>query len=387
MDTDVDISDFISELISKGYSSLARDEGSGNLDAYKEIDRGLRFLKDNAEIQSNDVSRSVVLLKLLVDLRENIIKSAQVMDYQIPNIHNAADKLSALLIKSANQSLTNDDQNVITIQCEAFLNAADEIRKDEKLKTLGILDGRLKNAIGRLRKKSSIESIFTGEEMDEYHNFIEAGDRVIKGGTLEEIGSKFQEIKNTVNKLEDNYPDRLKFIKYMQRFEKNFHLKLKSRTNALVKKINGASIYETYEVLDELRSMKKLEKYHQNKGLTRTISKLISDITKTKTAPVEQALDDMKYFILDNFSRTYWKHYEGIYEKKFDNKEPFLETFYQYTIKSFLPQEASSQLKAYLNKLKRLDLNDRSHIILEQNFIQMFEKLIAAFDRLAVAAK
>ena len=103
-----EISDFISELISKGYSSLAREDGTGKLMAFKDIHSGLIFLKNTAVVHADDISRSIVVLKLLVKLREDIIKSKDVMDYQIPNIHISVDNLNALLIKSANQSLNNN---------------------------------------------------------------------------------------------------------------------------------------------------------------------------------------------------------------------------------------------------------------------------------------
>jgi hypothetical protein len=100
-----EISDYISELISKGYSSLTRENGQGNLETFKTLDRGLGFLKDNAFVHSDDVLKSLVVLKLLVELRENIIRTKNISNSQIPNIYKSVETLNNLLIKSANQSL------------------------------------------------------------------------------------------------------------------------------------------------------------------------------------------------------------------------------------------------------------------------------------------
>ncbi len=384
MTKNTDISDFISELISKGYSSIKRENGKGKLKAFKEIDKGLGFLKDNAEVHSEDVSKSIVILRLLVNLREDIIQSKHVMDHQIPNIYTSVDKLNTLLIKSANQSLKNDDPNLITNQCEEFLNAADEIRKDEKLKGIGVLDGRLKNVIGRLRKKSTIESIFSDQDLDQYHTLIEEADDVLQDGSLNQIGSKFLDLKQTIDKMSEDFPYRNRLTKYVRRFEKSFHLKLKSKANALVKKSNGASIFDNYEILDELLSMKNLEDYHHKKGLTIMIRKFYKKIEKTKIVPPEKALHSMREFILEHISHKHWQSYEKIFEKKYHSNELFSESFYDSTLKAFSPFDASVFLKNQLEKLKKIDLKDRRHITLEQDFVRMLEKLLTVFDSLAV---
>ena len=47
MESNLEISDFISELISRGFSSIAREGGANNLIVYKKIDDGLNFLTEN----------------------------------------------------------------------------------------------------------------------------------------------------------------------------------------------------------------------------------------------------------------------------------------------------------------------------------------------------
>jgi hypothetical protein len=382
-----EISDFISELISKGYSSLARENGAGKLKAFQDINKGLIFLKNTAVVNSDDISKSIVVLKLLVELREDIIKSKGVMDYQIPNIHISVDNLNNLLIKSANQSLNNDDPALITSQCEEFLNAADEIRKDDKLKGLRILDKNLKNVIGRLRKKSSIDSIFSDKDIAQYDNIIEAANDTLDKGSLDQIGIKFLELKDAIDNLPNDFAYRNRFLKYIRRFEQSFHQKIKSKTNALVKKSNGAGFFDSHEILDKLLSMEKLEEYHQKKGLTIMIRQFKKKIETIKIIPLEKALHQTKLFILDNISSKHWHTYELLYEKKYKSREIFMDTFYDSTLKAYSPQKASKLLKKQLGRLNQLDLQNRRHIIFEQNFTAMLTKLIRVFDRLNIGAK
>ncbi|MCP3871547.1 MAG: hypothetical protein GY699_00105 [Desulfobacteraceae bacterium] len=387
MDKNIKISDFISELISIGYSALARENGQGKLKAFKEINKGLDFLKKNAVVHTDDISKSIVTLKLLVDLREDVIKSKGVKDYQIPDIYSPVEKLNTLLIKSANQSLKDDDPNLITTECEKFLNAADEIRKDSRIKGLGLLDGKIKNVIGRLRKKANIESIFLDEGLDSYQILIEAADNMLNSGSLNQIGAKSLELKHTADELSKDFAYRTRFIKYVRRFEQSFHQKIKAKTNALLKKSNGSSFFDCQEILDELVSIKKFEEYHRKKGLTIMIRQFIKKIEKTKIVPLEKALYQMKVFVLDNISNKNWQSYELNYEKKYNSREIFQDTFYESTLKAYSPYDAVSLLKKRLGELKKLDLKDRRHIVFEQDFIGMFEKLIKVFDRLSVGSK
>ena len=259
------VSDYISELISLGFSSLARDDGNGNLDIYKNLDNGLEYLNQHTTVVSDDVTKSVVLLKLLIDLRENIISSKEVPDHAVPNIHKSADSLNKLLIKSAEKTILNEKRELITSQCEAFLKIADEIRNERKIRGLGILDGRLKNVIGRLRKKSGIESVFKSAENEFFENYKLEADSILEAGNLRQIGEKLLEMKDITRKKKANFTQINRFLKYKMRYEASFISRIKNQMNSLNKKSYCTSLYNIQENIEDLSGLIALEKYHKKK--------------------------------------------------------------------------------------------------------------------------
>ena len=86
---------------------------------------------------------------------------------------------------------------MITHQCEAFLKGADEIRRDRKLKGLGILDGNLKNAIGHLRKKANIESVFYNEYEESFELLTNKSNKRIEENDLTIIGESLSELRKS----------------------------------------------------------------------------------------------------------------------------------------------------------------------------------------------
>lgn len=378
------VSGYISELVSRGYSSLAREEGQDNLKAFKEINSGLVHLKNTTTVQSDDILKCVILLRLLVDLRENIIRSDKVLDSQIPNIYKSVDHLNDLLVKSADQSMKDEDHQLITIQCEEFLKAADEIRKDVKLKGLGILDGKLKNVIGRLRKKASIDSVFKDEQFDVYNKIISRADEILAGDNLQEIGEKLQELNQTVEKLENNFTYGKRLLSYCRRYEQAFIKKIKSRMNDLYKKNIKMTLFDCQEMMNTFLSIENLITYHENKGLNISIRQLKNKIEKNRIEPVLENLAAMKDFVLSAYQKPFWQDYETLYLNKHQENEIFSDTFYEYTLKGLTPDEASTLLKEKIQALKQLSLKELKYVSFEQEFEAMLSSLLRAFKGLPV---
>ncbi|HKJ98153.1 MAG TPA: hypothetical protein VJ959_04470 [Desulfotignum sp.] len=376
MNTYTEISDYISELISKGYSSLAREAGSGNLKTFKEIHHGIDFLRNHTQVRSQDVIKCMVVIRLLVNLRENIIQSEDVPDSQIPNIYKSVDILNELLIKSAYQSIRDESQESITRQCEAFFQLADEIRKDNKLKGLGILDGKMKNAIGRLRKKASIGSIFQDKANEKYDEIVSRADEISRGDDLQQMGEKRKELSKIIETLENRAIYRNRLIAYQRRYETYFIKKISGRVNRLYKKSLNATVYDCQEILDILSSMEQLIVYHENKGVNISILNRKKKIQQERIAPVATALTKMRDYILDNYQRPFWKDYEALYIQTHDEGEVFSETFYEYTLKGFSPDEMVSFLLEKIQKLKQVGLKELKYISLEQEFIANLLQLI-----------
>lgn len=373
-----EISDYISELISKGYSSLSRDAGQGNLETFKEIHHGIAFLKNHTQIRSQDVIKCVVVMRLLVNLRENIIQSEAVPDSQIPNIYASVDHLNELLIKSANQFLKCENQESITRQCEEFFKLADEIRKDNKLKGLGILDGKMKNAIGRLRKKASMGSIFQDAANERYNEIISRADDIFMGDNLQQMGEKLKELSRMLETLENGTAYRNRLMACHRRYETFFVKKIRSRVNALYKQSLHATVYDCYEIIDQLSGMEKLVDFHENKGVKSSIRYRKKKIQQECIAPVTAALSKAGGYVMDNCQRPFWQDYEALYMQAHQETEIFSDTFYAYTLKGFSPNEMVSLLREKIQKLKQVGLKDHKYISLEQEFEATLLQLIHA---------
>ena len=373
-----EISDYIAELISKGYSSLSRDAGLGNLETFKEIHHGIGILKNHAQVRSQDVVKCVVVMRLLVNLRENIIQSEDVPDSQIPNIYVSVDHLNELLIKSANQYIRGENQESITQQCEEFFKLADEIRKDKKLKGLGILDGKMKNAIGRLRKKASMGSIFQDEANEKYNEIISRADEIFMGDNLLQMGEKLKELFQMLETLENGAAYRNRLIACHRRYETFFVKKIRSRVNTLYKKSLHATVYDCHEIIDQLSGMEKLVDYHENKGVNISIRYRKKKIQQERIAPVTAALSKAGGYVLDNCQRPFWKEYEALYVQAHQEAEIFSDTFYVYTLKGFSPNETVSLLRRKIQKLKQVGLKDHKYISLEQELEATLVQLIHA---------
>lgn len=380
-------SDYISELISLGFSSLARDDGTGNLEIYRRLDQGLKSLNNHVMVVSDDVPKCVVLLKLLIDLRENIISSPDIPAHKVPNIHKSADNLNELLVKSAQKTIQNDDLDLITSQCEAFLEAADEIRKEQKIRSLGILDGKLKNVIGRLRKKSAIESVFSSAENIFFEKYKAEAETIMEKGSLKEIGEKLLEMKTITQKKNDNFAQINKLMKYMGRYDNRFVFKIKNKMNSLNKKSYGASVYTIQENLEELAELENLEAYHKKKGITLAIKRLAKNIQKLRIDPLESAISEIIDAVEQKYLERQWEEYIHIYEGLYKETDIFSGDFYLYTLKGLTTVEVIELLQEKKKKLKLLEFDKIAHINFEKDLEILLGNLIQTFQKQSVAKK
>ncbi len=373
-------SDYIFELISMGYSSIARDNGTGNLDIYKKLEQGLEFLNNNVTVVSDDVANCVVLLKLLISLREKVIISEDVSAYEIPHIHKSAESFKELLIKSARSTIKIKDQDLITRQCEAFLKAADEIRNEQELRGLGVLDRELKNVIGRLREESEIDSVFYSAENEFFENYKAKAETVMHEGSLKEIGKKILEMKDITNKDNIDSTQTNRFLKYLRKYEARFISKIKSQMNLLNKKSLGASFYNIQENIEELASFKNLEIYHKKKGLTFSVKRLIKYIQKQRIEPFESVFSRIINFLEKKNLEYDWKGYINKYELIYKETDIFSDSFYTYTLKGLTSMEAVDLLQGKKEGLKAMELDKVSYINYEKEVESFLGKLIHVYQ-------
>lgn len=375
-----EISDLISELISRGYSSLARDDGSGNLKTFKQIDNELKTLRKTTIIHSDDISKCVVILRLLVDLREKIIRSKTVKDAQIPNIYRPVDNLNDLFMKSANKTIKTDNLKNITQQCEAFLEAADELRKDPQLKQLGILDGNLKNVIGRLRKKANIDSVFSDDHQKVHDEITRHANMVLETGELEDIGMELDGLRAKLSGLEHNDPNQKRLLMFIQRYEKAFIKKIKQQVQQLNRQSRKSSLFDVIDILEEMDRVEKLISHHHHKGLNVFIKQQKRKIENERFIPINRHLSETKDFIVYGYQNPFWQDYETLYMKTYQEKEIFSDTFYEYTLKGLTPDEVSQLLNRKIEKLKQLKIGELKYVSFEQAFEHHFKDLIQTFE-------
>lgn len=374
------ISDYISALISLGYSTLARDKGQKNLDAYKRIEQGLIELKKYSTIDHEDIDKCIVVLKLLVDIRENLIVSDEILNNQIPNIYKAVDSMNELFIKSANKSIENKEKSKITHQCEAFLKVADEIRRDKKLKGLGILNGNLKNAIGRLRKTANIKSAFYNEYEESFELITNKSKERIVENDLTKIGESLSDLRKSFEKLENDDRVKSRLFIYIGKYEKRYIQKIKTRMNKLYKKNYQASLFDTHDYIDELISMEKLIKYHKNKGLNISIRQLTRRIQEEYVTPILQSLNEIKNFVIEEQQQPFWAEYENLYIKKYKENEIFSDSFYEYTLKGIPPSDTQSLLQEKIKKIKKLKIDELRYVSCEKRMETSLKKLIQFYN-------
>ncbi|MCP4722095.1 MAG: hypothetical protein GY860_21770, partial [Desulfobacteraceae bacterium] len=377
---DTKTSDYIFELISMGYSSIARDNGIGNLEIYKKLEQGLDFLNNNVTVVSDDVVNCVVLLKLLISLREKVIISEDVPAYEIPHIHKSAESFKELLIKSALSTIKNQDQELITRQWEAFFKAADEIRNEQELRGLGVLDRELKNVIERLREESEIDSVFFFAENKFFENYKAKAETIMHEGSLKEIGKKILEMKNITNKDNIDSTQTNRFLKYLRKYEARFISKIKSQMNLLNKKSLGASFYNIQENIEELSSFKNLEIYHKKTGLTFSVKRLIKYIQKQKIEPFESVLSRIINFLEKKNLEYDWKDYINKYELIYKETDIFSDSFYTYTLKGLTSREAVDLLQGKKEGLKAMELDKIAYINYEKEVESFLGKLIHVYQ-------
>ena len=122
--------------------------------------------------------------------------------------------------------------------------------------------------------------------------------------------------------------------------------------------------------------MEKFIVYHENKGVNISIQYRKKKIQQERIVPVATALTKMGNYILDNYQRPFWQDYEALYIQTHNEGEVFSETFYEYTLKGFSPDEMVSSLLEKIQKLKQVGLKERKYISLEQEFMANLLQLI-----------
>ncbi len=372
------------KLISLGRTSNERGDSEHSLNAYNLLNKGLSQLANSEPIQGDHVIECLSLFRVMVKLHQKILASKTIKKNLIPNIHKPASVLNDLLIKSAKHAINSGDRQYITEQCEVLLSAANIIRYKDEVRRLGILEARLKNAIGDLRAKANIVSVFQDEDREKFETLIEKVEKILRKGNLEEIGVTYLKLEALAEKLKNKYVTSASFHNYLRSYKNNYLVKIKNRIDEYVNSVQIANLYDKIELMDNFSMLEELEVYHQDHALTLRIKKLKRKIKSYSITPLENKIRETIEFIAGLYNNPHWFEYETIYEDKYNETEVFSDTFYEYTLKGLPSEELVELLKDKIQRLKQLDLEKLSHINFEEKLIKKLNSIIAAFSGPAI---
>ena len=374
----------IAKLISLGSASFERGDAKHSLNVYNVLANALKKISDGDPVQGDLAMKCLSLFRVIVKLHQKVLSSKKINKKLIPDVYIPASVINDLLVKSARDAINSGDKDYITDQCEVLLGVSNIIRYKDDIRRLGILEAKLKNAIGELRAKADIVSVFQDEDREAFDNLIEKVEKILKQGDLEQIGITLLKLESLADKLKNKYITSLSFLNYLRSYKNNYIEKVRKKIDDYVVSVNNANLYDKIELIENFSLLEDMEVYHQDHNITLRVKKLKRKINNYSIIPLEKKLQETIEFISTLYKNPYWFEYETIYEDKYDECEVFTDTFYEYTLKGLPAEKVAKLLTRKIKKLKQLDLEKLSHINFEEKLIKKLNSLIATFTNPAV---
>lgn len=373
------------KLISLGRASFERGDAEHGLNAYNVLTNGLKIISEGDPVKGDHALQCLSLFRVIVKLHQKILSSKTISKKKIPDIYIPASFINYLLVKSAKDAINSGDKKYITEHCEVLLSVSNIIRYKDNIRSLGILEAKLKSVIGELRAKADIVSVFRDEDREVFENLIEKVERIYKQGDLEQIGITLLKLETLADKLKNKYITSLSFLNYIRNYKNNYISKVKKIIDDYSLSVDEANLYDKIELIENFSLIEDMEVYHQDHNLTLRIKKLKRKINTYSIIPLENSLKDMIEFLLSLYKNPYWFEYETIYQEKYEESDVFTDTFYEYTLKGLPSKKVSELLEREINKLKQLDLEKLSHINLEEKLIKKLNSIIVTFTDSAIS--
>ncbi|WP_153307516.1 hypothetical protein [Desulfospira joergensenii] len=374
------ISQGITKLISFAQKSVARGNPHHNLNTYRTLSGAIENLAGLETVKGDQIDSCVNLLSLMIELQQRVIKDNEIPSSEVPQIYKTAQNLNEIFIKSAKDAVTSGDNTYITEQCEALLQAADQIRSDPFLRTSGILDAKLKDVIGRLREKADIVNLFEGEENQAFNRIMEKAELLLEGNDLDEIGEAYIKLQSLEEKVKNQYVLRANFAKYLTGYRSRFISKIETRMNELKTKVGTSDLFENRDLLEKMEKLEKLEKFHQEPKLSGRIKFFRNKVLKAKQNPIEESLNDSIKFIMESGNDLFSVEYERLYDQMHGENEIFTSAFYDRTLKGMPPQEAIDLLKEKKEKMDQVDIGRAGQADYENSLKKQITGLIKLFE-------
>lgn len=381
MNQDLKIRSETMKLISLGSDSFERGDDEHCLNTYNVLNDGLKRISEGDPIKGDYTFKCLSLFRVIVKLHKKIIGSININ--KIPDIYIPASVINYLLVKSAENAISSEDKSHITEQYEVLLSVANIIKYKEDIRRLGILDAKLKNAIGELRSKADIISVFMDEDCEIFDNLIEEVEKILKDGDLEQIGITLLKLESIAEELNNKYITSLNFLNYLKSYKDNYIDLVRKKIDYYTTSLNFTTIYAKQELIEHYTLLEDMGVYHQDNNITSRIKKLKQKI-KNSIIPFEKKLKETIEFIATLYNNPSWLEYQKIYNQKYDETDIFTATFYDYTLKRLSSEKAAELLQKKIKNLKQLDLEKLCYITFEENLIKLLTSLIKAFTNPAV---
>jgi len=380
MEKQIDKETATSKLIELGKNSLEKGDSQKKLQTYHILAKGLKLLEQGKPVIKDQVLNCLDLFKLLGELHRLIVSAKNISSSSIPNIYEPTQDISSLLLKSIQGAIASGDKQYMTDHCEVLLTVSDSIRLDPELRRYGILDGKLKNAIGSLRGQAYIDSIFTNEEYEAFLKLTRKTGQILQGSDLYDIGKTLVKLIHATETIKNRYVNRISFLTYLRKYRTKYLEKIKERANQVGEQAKNTSLNGRRELVEELTMLENLEEYHQDEVFTHAISFIKKRILNHRIRPLETVFSEMINYLAVNDTIPDWIQYEMAYEKQHGENEIYNDSFYNSTLKDMTPQEASDMLQGKIKNLKYVELKTIRLIKYEEGLEERLKSIIEAFQ-------
>jgi len=380
LETSDAIYDSLTKLALLAEMSAAKGDGRHQLNAFHTISDAVHNIAKLQILNSDQILACVNLLKQIVALQQSLVRSKEIATKQIPQLYDIAHTLNTLFVKSSKAAIKSGDTATITDQCEALLQGLDELRSDASLRTCGILDAKLKNAVGKLREKADIMTLFQGEDGQVFAKVIQSAENELEKNDLAKIAATYAKLEQLNVKFKQKYPLKSNLNHYLVKFRDTLLTKIKERVSQLKKESAKGSLMDCRELLEQVEKLESLTPFHGDTAVDRQIRVNKNKILTEKILPLESVLEQTLLFIRRMGDDHFTMGYQEQYQKAHGEDEIFTTAFYRFTLAELPPRKAVSLLKEKREKMKLVEIQNAGQADFEATFRKRIGTLVKAFD-------
>lgn len=370
----------LSKLNRLAMLSVSKSDGQGQLAAFRTISQALDSLGTTTMLNRDQVHACVSLLKNLSDLRQHMVKANEISQKEIPQMLPVAHTLNTLFVKTSRHAIRTGNTACITELCEALLQALDDLRGNAGLRTCGILDKQLKAAVGKLRERADIMTLFEGEARVRFETLIQTADQALEDGHLETVSAVYAKLIELNTGLKQKYPLRANLTPYLVKFRDDFLEQIQVRSQALKAEAATSSLFRCADLVQEMESLEALSSGHGETAVARQLRILRNRIMADRIQPLESALDAASDFIRDTTHDHFTIGYQDRYIQVHMEDDLFTPAFYTHTLRDLSAPDALALLQRKEDQISRVSLEIAGQADYESRLKTHLAGLAALFD-------